>query len=202
MNISQESSNRLAVGRHVKRHNKRKGRAHGGLMRGQKKANVGSKGGGVLPKNKGRVWPKRGGGKGWRQGWRKKGGKKKRGKGGDRQRNTITIQIQNPELYMEKLLEKFGRLEAVVEERLTQFKVKIMGTDPPEPGFLFILFDIKKLKTTLHTYREGEGWKQGEGQTKKTVWQRMEARQAKKLAKERWQTKQKRRSKSGDSASS
>ena len=131
-------------------------------MSGQKKAKVGSKGGGVLPKNKGGVWPKKGGGKGWRRGWRKKSGKWKQGKGGVRQRNTITIQIQNPELYMEKLLEKFGLLEAGIKERLSEFKVKIMET---ETGFWPILLDLKNLKTTSPTRfsREGLDWEQGEG---------------------------------------
>ena len=136
------------MGRHGKAgkgQNKGKGRAlYRGPMKGQNMAMVGNKGRGLaknkgrgsLPKNKGRGLPKRGDGIGWRRGWnKKKSGKWKLGKGGVRQRNKITIQIQNPELYMEKLLEKFGRLEAVVEERLTQFKVKIMGSDLSEPGF-------------------------------------------------------------------
>ena len=99
LNIAQESSNRVAMGRHRKGQNKRRVRAHGGSMRGQKRAKAGNKGSGNLPKNKGKGLPKREeGGKGWKRGWRKKGGKWKQGnnnKGGDRQRNTkITIQLQ------------------------------------------------------------------------------------------------------------
>ena len=114
-------------------------------MRGQKRAKAGNKGSGNhLPKKKGGGLPKREeGGKWWRQGWRKKGGKWKQGnnnKGGDRQRNTkITIQLQNPELFnglnRKTFLEGFGRLEDELKERLTEFKVKLMGSNPSEPGF-------------------------------------------------------------------
>ena len=152
------------MGRHGKAGkglNKRMGRAQGKRMRGKKRTKVGNKGRGLpknkgrgsLPKNKGGGLPKRGIGKGWRQNLRIKGGKWRQGKGGVRQRNTITIQIQNPELYMEKLLEKFGLLETDIKERLTEFKVKIMGT---EPGFCFILFGSQPFEDNcVRFFREG-----------------------------------------------
>ena len=131
LNIAQV--NKFAVGVHGKGQNKKRGRTKRGLMRGRKRVKFGNK---VLgwSENKGRgKIPERGGSKGWKRGWRKKDGKQSNNKGGDRQRNTeITIQLQNPELLTrlnrKTLLEEIDHLEAVITERLIEFKVRIMGT--------------------------------------------------------------------------